>query len=124
MLSRVVWRYLGYMGVVLGEGPRVAWWLAGIVAVAIGMICSGSLQVRGQCAEGQYLNGGTCTGCAHTSATCSENGFALVACGGGETSDVSTCTNCTETGRFVSADVMSCFGSCPGGEVVVPGGPK
>ena len=93
-------------------------------AVVIVMICAGSLQVRGQCAVDEYLNGGTCTGCAHTSATCSENGVALVACGGGETSDVSSCTNCTDMEMFVSADGMSCVAStCPQDETVVAGPP-
>ena len=56
-----------------GKGARVASRLAGIVAVAVVVICAGSLQVRGQCAVDEYLNGGTCTGCAHTSATCGVN---------------------------------------------------
>ena len=51
-----------------GKGARVASRLAGIVAVAVVVICAGSLQVRGQCAVDEYLNGGMCTGCAHTSA--------------------------------------------------------
>ena len=107
-----------------GKGARVASRLAGIVAASLVVICAGSLQVKAQCAVDEYLSGGTCTGCAHTSATCSENGFALVACGVGETTDVSTCTDCASMGMFVSGDGMSCVASsCPAGEAVVAGGP-
>ena len=92
--------------------------------MAIVVICAGSLQVKAQCAVDEYLDGLACIGCMHASATCNENGFALVACGVGETTDVSTCTDYASMGIFVSSNGMSCVASsCPPGEGVVAGAP-
>ena len=105
-----------------GKQPQVVGRVAA-VAIVLMVICAGSSQVAAQCAVDEYDSAGTCTACAHTSATCTADGFALTAtCGTGETTDVSMCTDCASMGMFVAAGGASCTGNCSvAGEVVIPG---
>ena len=75
------------------------------------------------CPADMYQDGSGCQACTHANGTCTGNGFAFVACGTGETTDVSACTNCTASDMFVAADGLSCEGSCPPDETLIPGGP-
>ena len=76
------------------------------------------------CPAGMFDTGSGCDDCAHTSASCMGNGFALVECGVASPFDVSACTNCASMGMFVSSDGTSCVASnCAAGEGVVAGGP-
>ena len=81
------------------------------------MTCSG-------CPADMYQSGSGsgCVACAANVANCGDGGV-FVGCGAGETTDVSSCMNCTEMGIFVSADGLSCGGTCSAGLAVVAGPP-